>query len=329
MLDFFRKHQRIFFVFIAIVTVVSFSFFGTYQAMNFGSSHEVRDREIGKAIDGSSVSEQEVKAFARFISSGLEDFSEARKEGVPNLSSGSIVYKDFIKTGLAEMLAGAYFEELKGDLEERLKRVRLYRPYSHPQVPFLSAAGVWQHFIPELSEHLLALKEKSAKPSLEVFSLLCQLYADQAAFPADQMKHILLSQKQQFSWISQDPQLQEGSLSLFGFQSVEQWFGPRFLELTGQFILNASILAEQKGYRVSKDEAYANLLQNTVLGMRTLSNKNDITFEQASTYMQHELRSLGIDDIQAIEMWRKVLLFRRLFEEEGESVFLDSLASLF
>ena len=54
MLTFFRKHQKVIFIFTTAVIVVSFSFFGTMSSM--GGVSEVKEDPFIKAIDGSSVS---------------------------------------------------------------------------------------------------------------------------------------------------------------------------------------------------------------------------------------------------------------------------------
>ena len=55
-MNFLRKHQRIFFIVITTMIVISFSFFGTFSAV---ASRDVSsDREIGRAIDGTSIMEK-------------------------------------------------------------------------------------------------------------------------------------------------------------------------------------------------------------------------------------------------------------------------------
>ncbi len=274
MLDFFRKHQRIFFLVIAVVTIISFTFFGTYRAMNLDS--EPPDRKIAQAIDGSAISEREMQSWEHF------------------LSHDRFLDKEFLSTGLADVLVERYFDLLKPDLEARLKRIAAFRPYVHPKMPFLSAQAVWQQFAPGLGESLVQLQAGADEASAETFKRLIKVYVAQAEFSGEMLKRALLYQQQQFSWIPQDPRLMHADFSLFGFHTMEEWFGPRFLQLTTQVLMNASLVAQERGLKVSKEEVQAAPLQ------------------------------VGLSKKQGIEIWRKLLLFRHLFNEKGETLFLGS-----
>ena len=47
------------------------------------------------------------------------------------------------------------------------------------------------------------------------------------------------------SWVSPDPSLERTDLFLFGYHFIEDWFGPRFIRLVSEFIINAARAAEQ------------------------------------------------------------------------------------
>ena len=68
--------------------------------------------------------------------------------------------------------------------------------------------------------------------------------------------------------VQADPGLPRANMALFGFQSVEDWFGVKFLDLTAEFVLNAGILAEQEGYLVTVQEAHVELFSNAYRGMK-------------------------------------------------------------
>jgi GcvH upstream region-like protein len=310
MLEFFRKCQKTLFFIVAIVTIISFCFFGTYQTM--GTQEEIPDRKFGATIDGSAFSEKEVKGLAHLLGRSVHLADE-------------FILKDFFETGLAETLVEPYFEFLKEEMQTRLNKVKHYRSYTHPRAPFLNAETMWQHFAPALSQDLSLLKMSREEPSLETFTLLAKTYLDQASFPPEMLKRVLMHQQSQFSWIPQDPHLSAADLSLFGFHSVEDWFGEKFVTLMSELIVNVAIVAEQKGYRVSLEEAYADLLQNTYRALHAKVQQQHISTENALHYLRHELEALGLDQSRGIALWQKILLFRRVFNEIGESVFLDPL----
>ncbi|HSW86879.1 MAG TPA: hypothetical protein VLG49_05200 [Rhabdochlamydiaceae bacterium] len=323
MLSFFRKHQRIFFVVTSVVIIISFSFFGTFSA--FLSTEKVSDRVIGKAVDGSPISEREVDAIVRFLATAYEDRGMSQKRML-NVLNDSVICKDLLASGMGAMIAERYFQEIKPEFEERLKKTKHYRPYRHPQAPFLAAEVVWEQFNPNMNKHLTALKEKIGQATPETFSLLCDLYIDQSHLHPDILKRILMYQQDQYSWLQRDPTLPYENLGLFGFESLEDWVGKPFLEIAAQFLINCSIIAEQKGYHVSLEEARSELFQNARIGLQRVAGNNEFSSSDVVEYVRNEFRSLGIDETTAVKIWKKVMLFRRMFQDVGNAVLLDHLA---
>src|SRR5579872_3930901 len=177
MLQFLRKHQRLFFLFITVVIVISFTFFGNLPGT--GKEEKVVDQPIGKAIDGSTLYQSDRDTLIRFLATGAQERGVWREGEMPNLLNDGVISRDFLSTGLGVMLAEKYWKELQPEFQVRLEKAKRYKPYVHPQVPFLQAEAIWQHFLPQLPMHLAALKQKTAEPSVEAFSHLCFLYLDQ------------------------------------------------------------------------------------------------------------------------------------------------------
>ncbi len=317
MLEFFRKYQRYFFIVITVMVIASFSFFGTYSTFTDGEKKD--DRTVGYAIDGSPILSYQVHQMARFISMDGEDPPQGR--GVmPNFLNDGVIRYDFLRAGLADVLVSAYFEPLKEGFQSRLDKAKRFRPYSHPEAPFLSAKAMWDRYSPLMNSELSAIQsETEASPA--TFTHLSKLYQQQSYLHPELLRRILMMQHQQYSWLNIDPRLSQDDLSLFGFHTLTEWFGDEFVNLAAQFILNSAIIAEQKGYRVSIEEAKGDLLHNFEKSMQGLASqqiKPDLTFKQ-------HLRMLGFDDRSAAEVWQKVLLFRRYFNDVGQAAFLDQL----
>ena len=314
MLNFFRKYQRYFFIVIAVVIVISFTFFGTYSTLV--PQEEEKDSVVGAAVDGSEMHSKDLRALSLFLKNGEDEHGREI-----NIFNDSVLHRDFLLSGLAQLLFEKYSEQLKGDLQERFNRAKAYRPYVHPEASFLSAEAMWNHFYPAMSQHLIELRA-APEPS---FALFCQLYLDQTHFPPELLRRILSYQRSQYPGANEDVSLDQADLALFGFHSIEDWFGPRFVELMNQFIWNASVVAEQRGYRVSREEAKADLLQNGFAILQRETQKTDLSFDEVARYFQFELRKLGMDERKATAAWSRVLLFRRLFQDAGGAVFLDPL----
>ena len=203
--------------------------------------------------------------------------------------------------------------------------MKQFRFYSHPQAPHINALSVYQRFAPSLVQHLELIKRQNDACTLETVELLFQIYQDQSLLPPDMLKQILLFQQQQ-QGVPADPQLSQGDLSLFGFTSLEDWFGPHFVELNAQFIANAAALAEEKGYEVKKDEIRADLFHNIYTSYKRLAHENALNPQDMQQYFQRKMQQLGLDEKVVFDTWRKIMLFRRLFADVGGSVLIDSLA---
>ncbi|MCI0382705.1 MAG: hypothetical protein L0207_06640 [Chlamydiae bacterium] len=319
MLQFLRRYQKFFFVIVTILVVISFSFFGTFSTF-LNVEEEIPDQPIGPAIDGSVMTRRDLDQMIHLLKSTEND-----QENRLILLGDSVIEHDFISSSLASMLAERYFEWIRPEIEERIKKAKYFTPYAHPSAPFISANSVWQRFHPELTKLIQELKETEKEVNISHFNLLCKLYLAQSRFPAYMLKQVLLYQMNQYSWIKPDPHFIQSDLSLFGFRSLGDWLGPRFLQILGQFIFNAAILAQQKGYFVSLEEAKAELILQAQKALQKQISEREISLDEAKQYLFQGIKKLGIDEEKAIKIWQKILYFRRLFYETGEGVFLDPL----
>lgn len=318
MLEFFRKYQKFFFLVIAVVVISSFVFFGTFNAMGNGPVRQ--DRVVGVAIDGSKMNLNELQDLSRFIAVDREDVASAGPNTPPNLLNDGVVRKDLLRTGVAEVLVRGGWDLLKSGFGEKLDRAKVYRSYEHPDAPFLSAKGVWERFAPSVNRECSALQSMS-EANEDVFVHLSHLYYLQTALPAEWMRKILLMQEQQYKWLKPDGRLRQDDLALFGFHTVQDWFGKDFVDLMAQFIHNTAIEAEAKGYVVSLEEAKAELRKNYTESMKKIV---EAKWPIQLSY-KDQLRILGMDESEAARTWRKVMLFRRYFNDVGEAAFIDRL----
>lgn len=310
MMNFFRRNQKIFLLTIAIISMISFTFFGTYNTPG-SNEKELPNRPLVKDLKGKWIHEQDVKGLAALL------------EQSNGLSSG-FLEKEIFETELAPVLGERYFANCKRDFQARLKKVKNYKAYAHPQASFLNADSAWNYFAPEIPSALAQLQAQSEYADVDNFLLLIKLYQLQSAFPAEMLKRVLFYQQSQISWLAQDNTLAREDLSLFRFKTAEDWFGDQFMYLVSEFILNSAAYAEQKGYRVTKEEAFAHLLQNVHQSLQTEDNK-ETSSQETHQYLVASLHHQGLTEAQGVELWRKALLFQRLFHDIGSSFLLDGL----
>jgi len=320
MLDFFRRYQRYFFIVITIVIVISFSFFGTYSTMSDGS---FREQLAFTRVDGKVITRHQLDEMVSFISTDSTDKLLFGGVWGPNFLNDGVVAKDFLETGLGVILAMQYPQDISPDLRARLDKEKRYGLYVHPQARFIGVESAWNYFAPSMVSAYYQMR--SSTDPLEKNALIARssLYLMERQFPSPLLRQVLRYQEKQNSYITPDRSLDHADLSLYGYHSIEDWFGPRFLRVAAQFIMNAAVIAEQKGYRVSKADAIADLARNAEQSFQQNARNPNIGVANSNEYFNEQLRRLGMDQNGAVNLWRQVMLFRRLFQDMGSSAFVD------
>lgn len=323
MLTFLRKHQKYFFVAITIVIVTSFSFFGTYGTLDGNSIHE---QIAFNTVTGEGVTRGELEEFSYFI--GTDSLDKILWGGIagPNFLNDGVIRNDILMTGLGNILVENYKEPLKVDLNTRFAREQRYKPYVHIDAPYLSSMMAWSYFAPEIPRNLNLLQSAKDPLSQEAFDARVQLFLNERRFPSYYLAQVLKQQEKQGGKITHDPALDRTDLSLFGYHTVEDWFGPRFVRLVAEFIINSAAIAEKNGYIVTKEEALADLYRNAEISFKQMANSQAVSATNSSAYLDQQLMSLRMDKTKAVKIWQKVLLFRRLFGDVGTSTFVDPFA---
>lgn len=279
-----------------------------------------------KAIDGSEITRSREEDMANFIATDGGDKSVYGNVWGSNFLNDGVIRKDFFQTGLAQVLVKFYQADLRDDLQKRLAKEKKYRLYTHPQARFIGVENVWNYFMPEAANDFQTLKVVQNATDPEAFNARVRLFLSQDRLPASTLKQILRYQEKQYSWLMPDPNLEQMDLSLFGYRNLEEWFGPRFTHLVSQFIINAAILAEEKGYRVSDAEVMADLVRSTEVSYQQNKNNPYLGVATPEEYFNEQLRRLSMDKMRAINVWRQVMLFRRYFQDVGNAVLVDTLA---
>lgn len=320
MLQFLRKHQRYFFAIISVVIIISFSFFGTFNTVNTQYPHE---QVVFKAADGTDVKRHELDELATFISTDIQDKLILGGIWGPNFLNDGVIRKNFLETGMGFILASNYAHELLKDLQPRSEKEKRYALYSNPQAEFINVESAWTYFAPDMKFNYDHLRQTQNPIDAESLAARISLYLQEKQLPAPLLRQVLRYQEKQYSWLTPDENLDYQDLSLFGYHTFEDWFGPRFVRLVAQFIINSARVAEQKGYKVTKEEVLADLLQNASTSYQQNINNPNIGVANLQQYYDEQLRRMGMDQNRAVKIWRDVLLFKRLFNDVGQAVIVD------
>lgn len=320
MLQFFRKYERYFFAAITFVIVVTFSFFGTYNEIG---SANWREEVAFQAVDGSRVGKTDLQNMVQFISTDGEDKMLMGGIWGPNFLNDGVIRENFLKTGLGEILVQHYQKDVNQEMQSKLDREKKYALYTHPQAKFLGVDAVWTYLAPDLKVSFDNLRLSNQATDSESLASRVQLYLGQSKLPPAVLRNVLRYQERQYNWVTPDPNLERIDLSLFGYHTAEDWFGNRFIQLVAQFIINSAKIAEQKGYVVSKSEALADLIRHAETSFQQNRTNPHLGLASSRDYLNEQLRRMGMDQGKAVQVWRQVLLFRRLFDDMGNSVFVD------
>lgn len=323
MLQLFRRYQKPLFFFTTGMIIISFSFFGSYSAMNEST---IEDPVVFYAVDGSGVTRSEMEEMILFLSTDVYDKQSAGWGWGPNFLNDGVLRHDIIAAGLAPVLAEKYLPAMSDELNSRLQKEKRFRPYVHPQARFINADTTWTQFAPDLKASYDALRSSGNAVSAEAFDHRVACYLAENRFPSYALAQVLRYQEGQYESIQQDPNLMRQDLALFHYHSAEDWFGRSFVRLCAQFVINAAQEAEQRGYVVTKEEALADLMRNAHDSYRYEQSSPEVAYSGSNEYMAEQLRRMSIGKTRAIKMWRRVLLFRRLMDDVRDSVHVDPLA---
>ncbi len=323
MLSIFRKYQRYIYLVVTIVIIISFSFFGTYSTLG---SNNWREQLAFKAVNGDEVTRSEVDDISNFLATDNADKLAYGGAWGPNFLNDGVITKDFLETGLAEELLIAYSQEVKEEFAKRAEKEKKFNLYTHPKAAFIGVEQAWNYFAPDMSTNFNTLRQTENPTDPQAINSRIALYLAQKQTSSAMLKKILRYQEQQFDWLTPDYSLDNRDLSVFGYHNLNDWFSSHFTTLVSEFIINAAILAESKGYRVSKSEAMADLAHNTQISYTENLKNPNLGVASPQEYFSEQLRLLNMDQGAAVKVWQQVLLFRRYFQDAGQSALVDTLA---
>ncbi|MBT3394657.1 MAG: hypothetical protein HN411_06090 [Waddliaceae bacterium] len=278
------------------------------------------------AVDGSNITKSKLNALTHFLSTDINDqFFFQKVWGINALNDG-VITKDFMSTGLASMIMSRYSSDLHDDLSSRLSHERKFVPYTHPSASFLNAGNIWSYFATDIAENYNGLMRCGDALSASAIDHRIALFLAERRFSPANLMQMIRYQEQSYEGVVGDTSLQHQDLSLFGYHTTKDWFGQTFLDLVGQVIINASIVAEERGYVVSDAEVLADLIKNSNASLSALKERKWVSSSTSNEeYFKEQLESMGFNVDIARNVWRSVMLFRRLINESGDSVLVDAL----
>lgn len=322
MLEFFRRYQQFFFIIITVVIVISFSFFGTNP--NGSPTRPTSEIKAFTAKDGSFVSKADLDEMVLFISTDALDKQLFGGQWGLNFLNDGVVRQDILSSGLIHPILEKYWSDLQPDFSSRRQKELKYQPYVHPAAgQAISAETVWRNFAPDLADAYNDYKSEGANISLDGAIKKTKLYVEESKFPQIMLKRVLTFQQQQAPWAGSDPAISREDLSLYGYHTLDDWFGSKFTQLIAEVIWNGSIHAQKLGYKVSDEEATNELLANAEKTFTQMQGLDGFYFDSPNDLFHEQLRRMQMDAPRAVALWKKVLLFRKMITDASSAVLID------
>lgn len=303
MLHFFRKHQKYFFLVITFVIVMTFIFFGSYQA-------------IAPMVRGGVEEKNHETLMSEFLNS--ENWMVSRRVLETNFLNDGVISKEFLETGMAQLMAKIKPEDSL--YREKFEKEKSYISYQHPLIPTLSAEMIWSHCAPEIPGKLKAFQKSGGS-----FKARSELFLAQKNFPPSFLTQFIRYQEQSYPQSFGDPKLMREDIAIFGYQNLSDWFGEKFVDLFASEIIKIAQQAKKLGYQVSRNELLAELVTRSEEFYQNLKGKIELPVSDGYGLMTLYLHYNGLKEEQLLKIWEDVTLFRRLMQAVGSAALVDPL----
>jgi hypothetical protein len=317
MMSFFRAYQKVFFIVITCLVTLSFFFFGPSAGE---VKQKVKEHALVKAINGSVITQEKVERLAEFLASSQSDLLDDKVVSANWLNDG-VLEKDFFGTPMGAALAEKIFPSIEPELQQILNKIKSFQSYKHPKMPSLHAEVIWSQFAPgalQLASHL----KLQSKATQQTFHQLSELYKGQKELPLLFCKRMMMYQERQENKIEFDNELPYADLSLLGLHTAKDWFGKKYLRAVAQVVINGAFQAKELGIDVSIQEVRQELLGYVQDAARRSGEK--VEPSQLYGMFLAQVRKAGMEERECLDLWKDVMLFRKLLASFAENVTLDS-----
>jgi hypothetical protein len=319
MIDFLNRYQRAVTIAITVCVVTTFVFFGVSKAfIDPSSSHQ---EQIIWTTKTRKLSAKQFSQRSEFLACENADFTNKRELLMSWLNPG-FVSEWFLQTGIGKWILEQDTESLQY-LKKQYQKERNWSGYKHPNMKQLNFQSMLDQFNPDLSSSLV--KWKRLKKDNQLIEDKLELWLKAKAMPFHIFRDLIRYQESTQPQDLQDPSLNSRSMQLFGYNTLQGWFGKNFLSLCTQLVGYGAEAAESLGYQVSSEQIEMSLKsQLTPIWQGLIKHQPELTFEELKI---HAIESCGMPRDDFYSFWRDLLLFDKFFRHEGSQVWLDSLSA--
>lgn len=315
MMSHIRRHQRTITILVTACTISTFVFFGSSRAFApTNAAHEVIAWQVGKT----QLSVKQLQTRSRFLGSELATSAQSNETWCSWLNPG-FVSQWILSTGLGAQMIDSN-PVFKAALEERKGKELKWQGYRHPYMGHLNYDSVLSQFNPPLAQALKKWRmesELSAKAKID-------LYQQAKRMPTEFFTTIIRYHEASLSAAQKDPSLDGRSMSLFGYESMQAWFGKEFVDSCVKLISLGAQHARSLGYDVSLAQARHSVHSRIEQVWSGLKEKGvDLSLPAFKAQMY---RSVGMSEQELTEFWQELVLFECFFHHQGSQALTDPLA---
>lgn len=319
MLSLLKKYQKSLFIFIALLVGFSVMFVGILPRQ-MGA---LKDPVAFKTVTGEKVKRSRYEKLKSMIATnngemllyggylGLHFFPE------------DVLTENLVQSGLIALIAEKKAKELEPFWKEQQTKEANFKPYTHPESQMISAQNIWKKHSPKIIE--LMDKLKTETDPLKAFEIRNELFLHENDFSPYALWQFLSQQQKQYQWLAPDENMTPLSLSLFGYRSLQDWYGELMIDYVAQFVLNTASYAKKKGYRATYQEAENSLMAANRQALKQIQFLGLKDFNDPESYFQAKLLRLGMNKMEMITLWQDVLTMQNLMNEAAQAALLDDL----
>jgi hypothetical protein len=224
-----------------------------------------------------------------------------------------------LERGLAtEMMeSNSVFKEY---LESRKAKEMQWQGYKHPFLGYLNYGAVLAQFNPPLAQ---ALKAWQSDENVSAATKIA-LYNRASRMPVEFYSTIIRYQEAALPDSQKDQRLDDYPMSLFGYDSIKDWFGADFVESCVKIVALGAQEAKNLGYHVSQEEVRRSIHSRIEQIWTQLQEKGmDLPLHSFKARM---FGSIGMEEDDLVEFWKELILFDCFYHHQGSQILTDPLS---
>lgn len=316
MLTFFYKHQKKIVGFLALGVICSgMGDVFIRSPRTFGQNKKYKKRAC-KILSSRKLSEQEWRVLKRFFSHEAYPFSGNPRQW--NFLNEGILTEKFLTKKLGEEL----FLKIYGGNSSLFDKERGYSAYRRFDAPFISSEEVWKSSAPHLYSAYTDLQQVCYPVSPEGYAARVRLFLEEKKFPHYVLRQMLEYRRRMFN-LPEDVSLSRNvDLRLFGYKSVQDWFGAPYIDSAVEALLRFAEGQRKNIPYPSFEEAKNDFYDKAKRAFARIQQQGlePLSFD---AFVMSYFHFMEMEEREFLNLYREILLCKRAFLALEGSIAFD------